>query len=88
MGNFKSLREFVSFLEERGRLYRYRDPINKETEVVPFRPSLVGQAEPEAVMGKGSGSDNCKHWLDKFQIQANDEQAVIRVRRGYIWGYI
>ena len=41
-----------------------------------FPPQPVGQAEPEAVMGKGSGIDNCKHWLAKFQIEAPEEQAM------------
>ena len=36
MAYYKDLREFVKFLEERGALYRYRDPINKETELIPF----------------------------------------------------
>ncbi|MAW46840.1 MAG: LeuA family protein [Rhodospirillales bacterium] len=59
-----------------------------QTEVVPFRPSLVGQDEPEAVMGKGSGIDNCKHWLDKFQIQASEEQAMEVLMAVKDWGLI
>jgi isopropylmalate/homocitrate/citramalate synthase len=59
-----------------------------QTEVVPFRPSLVGQAEPEAVMGKGSGIDNCKHWLDKFQIQASEEQAMEVLMAVKEWGLV
>ena len=57
-----------------------------QTEVVPFRPSLVGQAEPEAVMGKGSGIDNCKHWLGKFQIEASEEQAMEVLMAVKMWG--
>ena len=59
-----------------------------QTEVVPFRPSLVGQAEPEAVMGKGSGIDNCKHWLDKFQIQANEDKAMEVLMAVKEWGLV
>jgi len=59
-----------------------------QTEVVPFRPRLVGQAEPQAVMGKGSGIDNCKHFLDKFQIQASDEQAMEVLMAVKEWGLI
>ncbi len=59
-----------------------------QTEVVPFRPSLVGQAEPEAVMGKGSGIDNCKHWLDKFQIQADEDQAMEVLMAVKEWGLV
>jgi isopropylmalate/homocitrate/citramalate synthase len=47
-----------------------------QTEVVPFRPRMVGQAEPEVVMGKGSGIDSVKDWLAKFQIQATEEQSM------------
>ena len=36
MAYYKDLREFVRFLEERGKLYRYKDPIDKDTELVPF----------------------------------------------------
>ena len=53
---------------------------------MPFRPSLVGQAEPEAVMGKGSGIDNCKHWLEKFQIEASEEQAMEVLMAVKMWG--
>ncbi len=59
-----------------------------QTEVMPFRPSLVGQKEPEAVMGKGSGIDNCKHWLEKFQIQASDEKAMEVLMAVKEWGLI
>ena len=59
-----------------------------QTEVMPFRPSLVGQAEPQAVMGKGSGIDNCKHFLDKFQIQASEEQAMEVLMAVKEWGLI
>ena len=48
MGYYKDLREFVKFLEERGKLYRYSDAINKETELVPFhRVQMRGLPEEE-----------------------------------------
>lgn len=59
-----------------------------QTEVVPFRPSLVGQAEPEVVMGKGSGIDSVKDWLSKFQIQANEEQSMEVLMAVKDWGLI
>ena len=59
-----------------------------QTEVVPFRPRMVGQAEPEVVMGKGSGIDSVKEWLRKFQIQANDEQSMEVLMAVKDWGLI
>jgi isopropylmalate/homocitrate/citramalate synthase len=59
-----------------------------QTEVVPFRPSMVGQAEPEVVMGKGSGIDSVKDWLRKFQIQATDEQSMEVLMAVKDWGLI
>jgi isopropylmalate/homocitrate/citramalate synthase len=46
-----------------------------QTELFPFRPEFVGQESATVVMGKGSGIDSIKIWLEKFQIQATDEQA-------------
>jgi len=44
----KDLREFIAFLERRGKLYRYREPINKETELIPFhRVQMRGLPEEE-----------------------------------------
>ena len=59
-----------------------------QTEVVPFRPRMVGQAEPTAVMGKGSGIDTVKNWLSKFQIKADDEQAMGILMEVKNWGLI
>lgn len=56
------------------------------TEVFPFRPSLVGQEEPVIVMGKGSGIDSIKDWLQKAQIQATDEQAMDILMAVKDWG--
>ncbi len=36
MEYYKDLREFVQRMNERGLLFRYKDPINKNTELVPF----------------------------------------------------
>ncbi len=47
-----------------------------QTELFPYRPELVGQAPAQIVMGKGSGIDSVKQWLEKFQIHASDEQAM------------
>jgi isopropylmalate/homocitrate/citramalate synthase len=33
------------------------------TEPFPYRPELVGQPQPEAVLGKGSGIDSVAIWL-------------------------
>jgi len=37
-------------------------------EPFPFRPELVGQADPEIVLGKGSGLDSVAIWLGKHGI--------------------
>ena len=36
MAYYRDLREFVALLEQRGKLWRYTEPINKETELIPF----------------------------------------------------
>jgi isopropylmalate/homocitrate/citramalate synthase len=59
-----------------------------QTEVMPFRPRMVGQAEPEVVMGKGSGIDSVKDWLAKFQIQATEEKAMEVLMAVKDWGLI
>lgn len=58
------------------------------TTVVPFRPNMVGQKSPEAVMGKGSGIDNVKDWLTKAQIRCSDEQAMAILMDVKDWGLI
>ncbi|MBF0276682.1 MAG: pyruvate carboxyltransferase [SAR324 cluster bacterium] len=50
--------------------------IEHQTELFPFRPELVGQPEAEVVLGKGSGVDSIKLWLEKFQIQASEEETM------------
>ena len=48
MAYYKDVREFVSFLEERGALYRFREPINKDTELIPFyRVQMRGLPDEE-----------------------------------------
>ena len=47
-----------------------------QTELFPFLPSLVGQPPAEAVMGKGSGIDSVKWWLNDLGIQPTDDQAL------------
>jgi len=46
-----------------------------QTELFPFRPEFVGQPEASVVMGKGSGIDSVKIWLDKIGARASDEEA-------------
>lgn len=46
-----------------------------QTELFPFRPEFVGQPKADVVMGKGSGMDSVKVWLEKFQMKASDEQS-------------
>ncbi len=47
-----------------------------QTELFPYRPEVVGQAPAQIVMGKGSGIDSVKPWLERFQIQASEDQAM------------
>ena len=48
----------------------------------------MGQSEPEVVVGKGAGIDNVKHFLDKFQIKASEEQAMEVLMAVKDWGLI
>ena len=45
----------------------------KLTEAFPYRPELVGQGQPEIVLGKGSGLDSVAVWLDKYSLSASTE---------------
>jgi isopropylmalate/homocitrate/citramalate synthase len=49
--------------------------VEHQTELFPFRPELVGQPAATVVMGKGSGIDSVKIWLDQIGAEATDEQA-------------
>lgn len=44
------------------------------TEVFPFRWDLVGQSPPEVVLGKNSGKDSIKMWLEKIGVQADPNE--------------
>ncbi|MBI1724133.1 MAG: pyruvate carboxyltransferase, partial [Candidatus Tectomicrobia bacterium] len=44
------------------------------TELVPFRAGLVGQREPNPVIGKGSGIDSVNWFLDRLGIKATEEE--------------
>lgn len=48
MANPQDLRELIARLEARGKLYRYREPIDKDTELIPFyRVQLRGLPDHE-----------------------------------------
>jgi isopropylmalate/homocitrate/citramalate synthase len=44
------------------------------TELVPFRPELVGNTGPRAVLGKGSGIDAVAYFLEQMGIEATPDQ--------------
>ncbi|MEE9277754.1 MAG: pyruvate carboxyltransferase, partial [Dehalococcoidia bacterium] len=46
----------------------------KLTEAFPYRPGLVGQPDPEIVLGKGSGLDSIAVWLDKHGLSASTRE--------------
>ncbi len=46
------------------------------TELFPVRASFVGQPPATVVMGKGSGIDSVKMWLEHAGIEASDEEAL------------
>ncbi len=45
------------------------------TELFPVRANFVGQPPAQVVMGKGSGIDSVKAWLEQLGIEASDEEA-------------
>lgn len=47
----------------------------------PFTPSLVGQAPAEVLLGKASGIDCVRVWLDKMRMKASDEEAALILRK-------
>ena len=59
-----------------------------QTEVMPFRPRMVGQEEPETVMGKGSGIDTVKEWLARIQIVVDDEKSMEVLMAVKDWGLV
>jgi len=46
------------------------------TEPFPYRPELVGQPQPESVLGKGSGIDSVAIWLGKLGIHDADTKDI------------
>jgi isopropylmalate/homocitrate/citramalate synthase len=44
------------------------------TECVPYDPRIVGQTGPRIVLGKGSGVDNVREYLEKIGRTANDDE--------------
>jgi isopropylmalate/homocitrate/citramalate synthase len=50
-------------------------------ELMPFLPSLVGQPDPQVVMGKCSGIDSIKKWLDDADLVIDDEQKQLELVR-------
>jgi isopropylmalate/homocitrate/citramalate synthase len=44
------------------------------TEVFPYRWEFVGQKPAEAVMGKGSGLDSVKVWLEEAKMTATEDE--------------
>jgi len=45
-----------------------------QTELFPFRPEFVGQPKADVVLGKGSGVDSVRIWLDRVGAQASNEE--------------
>lgn len=55
------------------------------TEPFPYRPELVGQPQPEAVLGKGSGVDSVAIWLGKHGIndaETSDIESILAEVKG------
>jgi isopropylmalate/homocitrate/citramalate synthase len=46
------------------------------TELFPVRWDVVGQKPAEVVMGKGSGIDSVKMWLEDIGVEATEEEAM------------
>jgi len=46
------------------------------TEVFPVRPSAVGQPQADVLMGKGSGIDSVKIWLERAGMRASEDDAL------------
>src|SRR5918911_3918714 len=48
MAYYRDLREFLVFLEPRGKVYRFTEPIDKDSELMPlFRLQLRGLPEAD-----------------------------------------
>lgn len=44
------------------------------TEVFPLHPDLMGQSRPRIVLGKGSGDESVRQWLEDMGVEATAEQ--------------
>jgi isopropylmalate/homocitrate/citramalate synthase len=42
--------------------------------MLPYHYSLTGHPEPVLYLGKKSGKDNLKYWLDKVGVDLDDEE--------------
>jgi len=51
------------------------------TEVFPLRHDLVGQPAPRIVLGKASGEDSVRAWLEALGVEASPEQVTAMLRR-------
>jgi isopropylmalate/homocitrate/citramalate synthase len=51
------------------------------TEAFPYRPGLVGQPDPEIVLGKGSGIDSIAIWLAKNGIEDASPKEIEEILR-------
>jgi isopropylmalate/homocitrate/citramalate synthase len=49
------------------------------TEVFPFRWEMVGNQPVDVVLGKGSGVDSIKYWLDKLGMGEVSEPDVMAI---------
>lgn len=61
---------------ESGIIASWVDNVGDEqlTEAFPYRPELVGQRQPEIVLGKGSGPDSIAVHLDRHGMSATTEE--------------
>ncbi|MGE5594137.1 MAG: LeuA family protein [Betaproteobacteria bacterium] len=48
--------------------------LENAVELMPFRWDVVGQEPVEVVLGKNSGADSIRMWLDRIGVDATDEQ--------------
>lgn len=55
--NFKNLRDFIAFLEERGQLRRIAAPVNPELEITEIAHRMVQQGGPALLFENVIGSD-------------------------------
>jgi isopropylmalate/homocitrate/citramalate synthase len=51
------------------------------TEAFPYRPGLVGQTDPEIVLGKGSGLDSVAIWLSRNGIEDANPKEIEEILR-------